>query len=358
MPQERGFLVLLGASVLALGYVLSPFLYAFAIAGVIAVVTWGPYRRLTRRLGQRPRLAAGLLTTCVVLVITVPLTLVLLAAGVEAVAAANRALDFLSQQDLEVWTAPLNVAYDRLSASEQAAALLPEPEELMGRMVATLEGLLLDFTRSVGAGLPRALGAMWRWSIDLVVFCIAVFSAYVRGPDLLHAVRVMAPLRDDYVDRVFDVFRQFASNVAVGIAVAGTAQGLVAALGFWLAGVPAELVLGLITMVASIVPIFGSAVVWVPVVGGLALQGRWGAALFLAVWSMLVTASADNVIKPMLFRSQLQVSPVLILMSLFGGLLMMGPQGLVFGPSVLLLTMTLYTLYTRDFAGPAADASR
>ncbi len=352
--QERWFLLLLGGSVLALGYVLSPFLYTFAIASVLVVISWQPYLALTARLGGRPRLAAGLCTLAVALIVAVPVALVLFLAGLEVVALAQRALETLTSSAPLDWLEGLEASYAELAATDLGARL-PDVAVVADYVAHAVEGLAIDASLWLGSALPTLVGLMWRASVDLVVLCIAVYLFYVSGPELLRSARSLAPLPDEYVDRVFGVFRQFASNVAVGMVAAGAVQGLVAALGFWLAGVPGELVLGLVTAVTSVVPIVGSAVVWLPVAIVLALQGSWGAAVFITVWSLAVTASADNVIKPLLYRNQLQVSPILMLLALFGGLLVMGAQGLVFGPSVLVLTLTLHTLYVRDFQPAPAE---
>lgn len=343
--QERAFLVLLGASLVGLAYVMTPFLYTFAVAAVIAVICWPVHSGLTAALGNRPRASAGLLTLGVVLLGAVPLLWVVALALLEAFQGIEGLAEALASDRSTDWLNRVEEGYTAARETRVMGRWLPPGDEV--RQAA--HGILLDATRSVGGQLPGVLKALWRVSIDVVVFCIAVYGAFVRGPDMLDGVRKVAPLRDAYVLRLFQVFQQLATNIAVGMAGAGVVQGLVASLGFWLAGLESVAVLGLITGVTSVVPIVGSSVVWIPVAVALAIGGSPWAAVFVTVWSLALTASADNVVKPFLLRNQLPVSPVWMLLSLFGGLLTIGGQGLVFGPMVLVLFLTLYTLYVRDF---------
>ncbi len=357
MSPERAFVWLMVASLVGLGIVLSPFLYAFAIAAAIAVVTWPMHAALQRRLRDRRSLSAGIMTIAALLLIAIPITSVIALAVAEAVRLAELAIDFLSTGGLERWASSIEAAYGRIRRVGELSELLPETERFLDTLVDTVEDLLLDFTRTVSSGVPQMLGALGRLGMDLLVFCIALFTCYLRGPDMLQAVRDLSPLRPEYDDRLFQVFGQLATNVALGIVATSAAQGVISGVGFWLADAPAVIVLGLLTALASLVPVFGSALVFVPVIVAMALQGRWAAATFLLVWSVGLTASVDNVIRPLVFRSQLQVSPLPMLLSLLGGLLVFGPRGLVLGPFVLVAWQTLYTLYVRDFVRPAATAS-
>jgi predicted PurR-regulated permease PerM len=101
------------------------------------------------------------------------------------------------------------------------------------------------------------------------------------------------------------------------------------------------------------VPLVGSAVIWVPVTVGFAVEGLWGRALFVALWSLLLTASVDNLVKPVLFRQGLDVNPIIVLLSLLAGLTTFGPAGVLVGPLLVVVFLTLWTLYERDLVDHA-----
>lgn len=354
--QDRAFRLLLAASLLTLCLVLWPFLYAFAMAALVVVVSWPAYAWVLEKTGGRRQLAAGLMLGGVILVVAIPVGIIIAMGVAEAVRAAEQLSGWLASGELDRRLREAEASYAALLGSSGLEDLLPPAEELTDRLAGSIEQLLIVFTQTAGAGMPGLVGGVGRVAMDGFVFAVTVFGLYASGPDLLDGVRRLSPIRPSYLERVFVVFHQLAKNVALGMVAASAGQGLVAAVGFWLAGVPAVVALGLLSAATSVIPVFGSAVVWVPVTLYLLTVGRWPSALFVGVWSMALTASADNVIKPFLFRNGLQVSPLLMLISLLGGLLGFGARGLVLGPFVLALYLTLYTLYVRDFVHPEDES--
>lgn len=225
LHQDRAFRVLLAGTLLAVVAILAPFLYAFAVAAVLVVVTWPTYAWLVHKTGNRPRLAAALMMAGLLILVALPVSgMAALAVG-QAVASANQAKDLISRGNVEQWTADLEVWIDTLRGTGALDRVLPPPEQLLERSTRAVEELLLAFTRSVGAGVPGLLGGFGRALMDALVFLIALFSGYVRGPDMVQAVRRLSPLRPEYLERLFDVFRQLSTNVALGMVVAGAGQG-------------------------------------------------------------------------------------------------------------------------------------
>ena len=102
---------------------------------------------------------------------------------------------------------------------------------------------------------------------------------------------------------------------------------------------------------ASLIPFVGTALIWVPAVGVLFLQGRWVAAVVLAVWSVAVVSSADNVVRPLFISGRAQISTLPVFLGLIGGLSAFGPIGLVVGPVVVALTLALLRFADEARAG-------
>lgn len=347
--QERAFVVLLAASGVALLAVLSPFLYVFVLAAVTASVLWPVHERLTALLGGRRWASGMLLISAIIVVLGVPMTWI----GAYVISEGARGLEdlFWNISDSDgSWLLGLEYGY-QIAQDELPEGMLPPVAEVRAEISATLRGAVLDVVGAAPAGVGGLLSSLWRLSVDLVVFAVALYLAFTRGPELLDGLRRGAPLREQYVSRLYEVFQQLAMNIVIGMVGTGIAQGVVAAVGFALAGVPAAGLLGAATAVTSMVPVVGSLVVWGPVATSLAISGHPGAAAFVVLWSLAATASADNVVKPYLLKNRLRVSPLWMLVVLFGGLLTMGVKGLVFGPLVLVLYLTLYTIYLRDFLG-------
>ena len=121
--------------------------------------------------------------------------------------------------------------------------------------------------------------------------------------------------------------------VVLGALLTAVVQGALVGIGFALVRLPSPLVFGVLASVASLVPLVGASLVWAAAVVIIALQGRWAAALFLAVWGLGVVTSADNVIRPRLIAGRAQISTLPVLLGLMGGSARSAPSAWSWAPS-------------------------
>jgi predicted PurR-regulated permease PerM len=156
---------------------------------------------------------------------------------------------------------------------------------------------------------------------------------------------------DAYEEHLFSVFRQFANNIVLGSLVTSAVQGAVASVGYLIAGADRVIFLGILTAVLSFVPMLGAAGVGVGVGAYVAITVSPGWGLFVVVWSLVVTGTVDNLLKPMLLRGGSDIHPLLIFLSVFGGLGWMGVPGLLVGPVIVAFFLALYTIYVHDYVG-------
>jgi predicted PurR-regulated permease PerM len=130
--------------------------------------------------------------------------------------------------------------------------------------------------------------------------------------------------------------------VVSAILVAAVLQGILVAAGLYLAGVDMVFLLALLTMLFSMVPVVGSALVWVPVCLWLLVhEDRVGAAIVLAVYCTVVVMAIENLVKPMILHGQSNMHPLLAFLSVLGGASAMGPIGIFVGPMVVAFFHTL-----------------
>lgn len=113
-------------------------------------------------------------------------------------------------------------------------------------------------------------------------------------------------------------------------------QSVVATIAYLALGVPSALALGMLTLLFSVIPAIGTALVWAPVASGLALTGRTGAALVLAIIGVAVIGTVDNIARPYLAkRGHLQLPTYVVLLAMFGGIEVFGGWGILLGPLIL-----------------------
>ena len=150
----------------------------------------------------------------------------------------------------------------------------------------------------------------------------------------------MERLAGQRAERLIQVTAGTVSRVVNGILGTAVAQSALALFGFWLAGVPGAMVLGLLTFFFSIIPM-GPPLVWLPAAIWLYFQGETAWAAFMALYGMLVISSVDNIIKPYLISRGGALPLLLVFMGVLGGLMAFGFIGVFLGPVILAIAYAL-----------------
>ena len=163
---------------------------------------------------------------------------------------------------------------------------------------------------------------------------------------VLASVRSFSPLSDAEMDPVFDRVRDTIYATFYGTLAVSGVQGLLGGLMFWVLGLSAPLLWGVVMALLAVVPVLGAFVVWLPAAIFLAMEGSWQKALILVLWGMLVVGTIDNLLRPVLVGQRLKLHTVLAFMSVVGGLILFGPAGLVLGPVALAVTLALLAIWS------------
>ena len=141
--------------------------------------------------------------------------------------------------------------------------------------------------------------------------------------------------------------------VVFGTVVTALVQGTLLGVGFWITGVPSPVVFGALAAVASFVPLVGTALIWVPAVIYLWTQGVVWKTLFLAIWSIVIVGTADNLLRPLLVSGKSQVGTLTVFFGALGGLAAFGFVGLFLGPVILALVLALLEFVEEAEHAPA-----
>jgi predicted PurR-regulated permease PerM len=166
----------------------------------------------------------------------------------------------------------------------------------------------------------------------------------------IHLVPLSAERKQDLSASLGGVTR----GVVVGTLVTALVQGTLISIGFAIAGLPSPLVFGAVGALASLIPVVGTALVWVPAALSLLALGQTGWAVFLTLWSVILVAGSDNVIRPLVVSSSSNVSTLLVFVGVLGGVSAFGFAGIFLGP--VLLTLVAALLRYADEAGVGRHA--
>jgi predicted PurR-regulated permease PerM len=181
--------------------------------------------------------------------------------------------------------------------------------------------------------------------VNLFILLFALFFMFRDGAEIMRGVRHLLPferdLQDSMVKESGDLI--FAS-VAVALLIA-VIQGFLGGVAFAITGLPAAVFIGVLIAFCSVVPVVGSALIWVPGATWLLLQGHWGKALAVVIICGGVAGAADNLVRPLLLRHRTQLNDLLLFISILGGLEVFGLLGLVAGPTVVAAALGVLRVY-------------
>lgn len=197
-------------------------------------------------------------------------------------------------------------------------------------------------------------GAAAHVVIGWLILFSGIYGVLVEGEGWYAWLERHAPMQPATLGRLAGAFVETGRGLVFGILGAGLIQSVIATIAYLAIGVPQALALGFLTLVFSVIPAVGTAIVWVPVTAGLALTGRTGAALALGIVGVALISTADNLVRPWLARrGKLELPTYVVLVAMFGGVELLGGWGLVLGPLVVRLAKEAVVIWSEARA-PAA----
>jgi len=324
-----GALLLLGFLVFR---ILAPFLVPLAWSAVAAIFFYPAYQWLQARIG--PTRAAVVSTLGVTLLMIVPILLVLLYATRQALESSAQIQSMIGSGTRLVPANALLWLQGHLPDSMQhvdiAGAIRQGTEKIATYMAASLGSLLKNVLSFV---------------VNMFILLFALFFMFRDGEAILRAVRHLMPFeRDLQESMVKESGDLIFASVAVALLIA-LIQGFLGGMAFALTGLPAAVFMAVLIAFFSIVPVVGSALVWLPAAGWLALQGHWGKALVVIFICGGVAGLADNLVRPLLLRHRTKLNDLLLFISILGGLDVFGLLGLIIGPTVVAAALGVLRVY-------------
>jgi predicted PurR-regulated permease PerM len=325
--------------------VLRPFISAILWAAVLCYCTWPVFARLDRVIRHRSRAALlMLLLFTVVLVAPFLVVGINLAENVARIGQSGERLAVALPPDPPSWVVGLPVV-GRTAAEywETFARDTERLSRLMGGLTTGFGKWVLRHSLDFGKGL-----------FELIISVLVAFVFYRDGERIVSRVREGGRrIAGDSTQHLLELVGNTVRAVVYGIIGTGLAQGCVAALGFWIAGVPSPVLLGLLTFLLSFLPV-GPVFVWLPVCFWLYQGHGLGWALFMAVWGTFGISGVDNFLRPFIISRLARVPFIITLLGVIGGILAFGFIGIFLGPTLLAVGHCL----ALEYAGERSHLSK
>ena len=332
-PRTAFLLVLAIASSALFLWVIKDFVLTLFLSAILAGLLHPAYRHLLKWTGQRASLASALTVILSIVLMVVPLMLFFGIVVNEAAAVSGSAKEWLATRQPSA-----HGIQEHLAANSHLRNLLPYQDQIVDKAheLAARAGTMM------AEGLAAGVKGTGAFLMALFVMLCAVFYFLNDGRSILSAVLRHTPLTAEDQSRLLGIFISVSRATLKGKLIIGIIQGGLAGLSFWAAGIKGVFFWSTLMALLSVIPSVGTALVWVPAVIYLAVSGKTGAAIGVAVWCAVVVGTIDNVLTPKLIGRDTEMPDLLVLLTTLGGLAVFGIPGIVIGPVIGALFMATW----------------
>lgn len=339
------FLALLFGVGVTVFFIFEPFLTSIVAAAVLSALFQGTYRFFLRIFRDHSGWSA--LATCLTIfvIIVTPLFVVL---GISVSEAANA---YHSLGEAEGLKQAVGKAVTSVKAIPHIGLVFNEQSLDTERILAEIQ----QASKNILVLLQAAYQGITSFVLWVFVMFFSLFYFLIDGKRALSKIMSLSPLRDEYEKLLIRRFVSMSRATIKGTLLIGMIQGALVWLSFWIASVPSPVIWGFLSVILSVIPMVGSAIVWVPVGLALLFLGYiWQGILVLSVGIGLIS-TIDNVLRPKFVGKDTQLHPLLVFFATIGGISFFGLSGFLIGPIIISLFMALWEIYAVEFRDQLAS---
>lgn len=316
------------------------FLMAIFLAGIFSALARPFYKWLEGSLKGRRSVASVLTLLLIIFVVLLPLAMLTGVVTAQAIKVSQSVAPWVKAQISQP-----GALSDFLAGIPYYDKIAPHSELILrkaGEMVGSISQFLINNLSSAAMGAVNFL-------FMLFTFLYTMYFFLMDGEKLLEKILYYLPLQDQDEQQMLKRFTSVTRATLKGSAVIGILQGGMAGVAFWAVGIPSAAFWGTIMVVLSIIPSVGTAVVWLPAAVILGFSGAIGKAVGLFVFCAVVVGSVDNLLRPVLVGKDTQMHELMIFFGTLGGIFIFGILGVIIGPIIAALFVTVWEIYGQAF---------
>jgi predicted PurR-regulated permease PerM len=337
-------LAFLALSLFASYWLIAPFLEPIILAILIGLLAYPLHERLESLLGGRRTIASLISCLLLSLLFLIPAVALLVAVLKQGVDYSLIVKEWATQENIQqvlsqpwvltVKTWLLKILPENALQADNIRSRALAAAGLVGRQFADISTTIL--------------GSMTRSVVSSLLLLFVLFFVLRDHDKLIAFIHRALPLSRSEEETLFQEVKSVSKSALLGSLATAVTQGFVGGFGLWLAGFPGVF-WGAVMAFSSLIPLVGTALIWVPAALFLFVTGEWGWGLFLVIWGVVVVGSVDNFLRPLLMQGA-SMSTVVVFFSLIGGLQVFGLMGLIYGPLIFSITLVMFRLYESAFA--------
>ena len=346
MKREHIFLIfilfLTFLSFYLLYLILAPFLSSIIWAILLAMVFYPLFRKLERLLARKAVLSALLMTLLVLIVIVLPFSLLMASLAGEAV-------DLYHQVEKMIKAGQLQTSMEKMKEISLVKWILAELGQHIDLSQANPLPLLLKNLNQISTFIFNQTTTLLKGFSSFVVgfffTLLALYYFFKDGGHLFARLKEIIPLPSKQKDLLIQRVKDMIYATIYGGLLIAMIQGLLGGLSFWVLGLPSPIFWGTAMALLSFIPIGGTALIWVPAAIILLIEGAILKGLLLLGLGVFVISMVDNLLRPFFISTRTNIHPLLLFFAVLGGVQAFGLIGLVAGPLVATLFVTLIEIY-------------
>jgi predicted PurR-regulated permease PerM len=330
----------------AAALILWPFVSAIIIGAVLVTVTFPLFVRVRTRLRGNNNWAASVMLIGITFILALPLVVI----AMLLIQQANSVITHLQSGETQQVLARLDLAERLHFITGYVPGFDPaslSPQKLVLPVVQHIPGWVARNGATVVGGMAGVV-------VGFFLVLLSAFFFYVEGETILTELALLSPLPERYDREFASRFKDVIDATFRGQVMTSLAQGIATGVGLAITGVPSAAFWGAVATILSLLPMVGAAVVWVPAaiymfaVASIHHTSYWPA-IFLTLWGVLVVSTIDNVVRPWAMKGKAQLPAIPLLFAVLGGMQAFGFVGLIIGPLVFSLLMSIIDIYKRSF---------
>lgn len=334
--------------------ILWPFMTAILLGAILVILTFSLFRRVRMTTKGSSTRAAVVMLLAITFVIIIPAVIL----GILLTQQANVVVDKLQSGEAQQLIKKIDVTHylgwiRRIAPNFDPATL--SPQRILLPAVQQVPGWM---ARNGGA----VIGGLAGMLLGFAMVLLSMFFFYVEGESILVQLSILSPLPKRYDEEFKMRFKDVIEATFRGQLFTGLAQGAMTGIGLAIAGVPGAGFWAAVAALLSLIPMVGAAAVWVPASIYLVISASMGArpwwqAIFMIVWGLLPVSLVDNIVRPWAMKGKAQLPAIPLLFAVLGGMQAFGFVGLVIGPLVFSLLMSIIDIYKKSFSMVPAEST-
>lgn len=319
-----GLIVFLGGIFYATFILFKPFYKSIFLASIVAIAVHPLKKFLLKLVRGRKNLTAFIITVSIIGVIAGLLLPISLSLFRESKELYTKARDKITATDSE-WME---------RAEKLRDSFLKHSSEKVYEFVLGFADKMKDFSHTLITWITSIMRGTFKFIFDTLMFLLFLFYFVRDGDEIVKSIIKYVPLDEKLKNIILENLYRTVFAVVMGVFLTAIVQGILAGIGFFIAGVRYPSLLGLLTSICSLLPVGGAALVWAPATIGLLLNKAIGKAIFMGIWGAFLVSTIDNIIKPLIIGKNVHLPFLWMFVFIIGGLKVFGFTGIFVGPII------------------------